>query len=100
MHVITSCGTQTPKVYEFAPTVWKNDSMKRTYMVDDLLENDYLIGLNYEQMIKLLGERHAVIDDNPLYCAYFVRQAIGDDELLYVRFDDDGFIVSAVIGSS
>jgi hypothetical protein len=69
-------------------------------MVDDLLENDYLIGLDYEQMEKLLGDSHATMMENPLYCAYFVRDAIGDSELLYVSFDNDGLIISARVGSS
>jgi hypothetical protein len=59
------------------------------------LENGYLIGLNYEQMIKLLGDDPVVIDDNPLHCAYFVRQGYIDTELLEISFNGEGFIISA-----
>jgi hypothetical protein len=85
---------QTPKTIEFAPTVWKTDITKRESMIDDLLENNYLIGLDYEQMVKFLGESHAVIYRDPLYCAYFVREAYMDPELLYIQFDDAGVIIS------
>lgn len=95
LQVIISCGSK------FDAEKWKIKSNEITYtyrseMIDDLIENVQLKGLNPDQIINLLGEPDSVDDEIYLVFYYTIEEEYGFDidpiylKYLVISFDKDG----------
>ena len=92
---VSSCNSKQ----EFDSDEWKQTGLDwwitdfREKMVDDLIQNDTLIGMNQEQVIELLGLPES---ENKAKLEYLIREKYGSDidpeyiSNLIIEFDEKG----------
>ena len=92
---VSSCNSKQ----KFDSDEWKQTGLDwwmtdfREKMVDDLIQNDTLIGMNQEQVIELLGLPEA---ENKAKLEYLIREKYGSDidpeyiSNLIIEFDEKG----------
>lgn len=83
------------KKSEFNQTVWKSDWENRYKMVDDILEEDILIGLSLNEVENLLGSGYGESGSNIFYMTGYSPSIISlesDKLYLYIK---DGTVIGA-----
>lgn len=92
---VSSCNSKQ----KFDSDEWKQTGLDwwitdfREKMVDDLIQNDTLIGMNQEQVIELLGLPES---ENKAKLEYLIREKYGSDidpeyiSNLIIEFDEKG----------
>lgn len=81
---------------KFDSTSWKNDKTLREQLSNDLINSKILIGLDYNQVVEILGEpdiNQLHYANNPDSNDYYIEYVIGrcpgiDFKRVYIKFND------------
>lgn len=83
----------------FSPEKWNQQKDKRVWMVDDLIENYNLVGMNKEKIIELLGESPSTnYFKEPNNLVYWLGPERGfisiDSEWLIIWLNQNGIVIN------